>query len=177
MTNVVQFSKQKRPASFGKVLGVAVFAAFISGGAFAWFAPDLRAIETTAGAAVDAVQFGQVGEMPGFELCSGPVRVSCVVDGDTFWQDGVKIRIADIDTPEISQPQCASEAELGARATRRLLELLNAGPYELASWENRDADKYGRKLRVVMRGGQSIGDQLVSEGLARTWTGRREPWC
>lgn len=63
------------------------------------------------------------------------------------------MRIADIDTPEVSAPKCASEAELGTRPTRRLLELLNAGPYELASWENRDADKYGRKLRVVMRGG------------------------
>ena len=25
--------------------------------------------------------------------------------------------------------------------------------------------------------GEKVGDQLVSEGLARTWTGRREPWC
>ncbi len=31
-------------------------------------------------------------------------RRTCVVDGDTIWLEGVKIRIADIDTPEISQP-------------------------------------------------------------------------
>ena len=99
------------------------------------------------------------------------------MDGDTFWLDGVKIRIADIDTPEISGPRCDYEYELGMRATHRLVELLNAGPFELRTIGSRDEDRYGRKLRVVMRGGRSLGDQLVSEGLARTWTGRREPWC
>ena len=38
-----------------------------------------------------------------FAVC-GMVRRTCVVDGDTIWLEGVKIRIADIDTPEISQP-------------------------------------------------------------------------
>lgn len=84
MTNVVQFSKQKRPASFGKVLVVAVSAAFISGGAFAWFALDLRALETTAGTAIAAVQVGRTREAPSFELCSGSVRINCVVDGDNL---------------------------------------------------------------------------------------------
>ena len=112
-----------------------------------------------------------------FELCDQSPRISCVVDGDTFWLEGVKIRIADIDTPEISQPQCSAEYELGMEATYRLLELLNAGPFELQQVGSRDEDQYGRKLRVIIRDGHSIGDQLVSEGLARTWSGRREPWC
>jgi endonuclease YncB( thermonuclease family) len=55
-------------------------------------------------------------------------------------------------------------------------ELLRQGPFELQP-VGEDEDRYGRKLRVVTRGGRSLGDQLVSEGLARTWTGRREPWC
>ncbi|MFM6829081.1 MAG: thermonuclease family protein [Novosphingobium sp.] len=105
------------------------------------------------------------------------MRRTCVVDGDTFWLEGDKIRIADIDTPEVSRPQCASEKALGDRATNRLISLLNEGPFELSSTGNRDVDQYGRKLRVVTRNGRSLGDQLVSEGLARTWTGRREPWC
>ena len=41
----------------------------------------------------------------------------------------------------------------------------------------RDQDRYGRKLRIVTRGGESLGEMLVAEGLAREWTGRREPWC
>lgn len=113
---------------------------------------------------------------PYFVICES-VRDTCVVDGDTFWLEGTKIRIADIDTPEISEPKCASERALGEKAKHRLRELLNSGRFQLMAWENRDEDKYGRKLRVVMRDGRSIGDQLVSEGLARTWTGRRQPWC
>ena len=98
-----------------------------------------------------------------------------VIDGDTFRYGGEKIRIADIDTPEL-RGRCAYEKELAARATRRLAMLLAAGPFQLDPVE-RDEDRYGRKLRIVTRGGRSIGDQLVSEGLARTWSGRREPWC
>lgn len=98
-----------------------------------------------------------------------------VIDGDTFRYGGEKIRIADIDTPEV-RGRCAYETELAARATERLAALLAAGPFQLEPVE-RDEDRYGRKLRIVTRGGRSIGDQLVSEGLARTWSGRREPWC
>jgi len=99
-----------------------------------------------------------------------------VVDGDTFWYQGEKIRVADIDTPEV-QGRCPYETRLAARATRRTGELLREGPFELEAIGGRDEDRYGRKLRVVTRGGRSLGDQLVAEGLARTWTGRREPWC
>jgi micrococcal nuclease len=101
----------------------------------------------------------------------------CVIDGDTFFFAGEKIRIADIDAPETGGAQCANEAELGARATSRLQELLNEGPFELRGYQSRDTDRYGRKLRVVVRDGRSIGDTLVAEGLARRWSGRRLPWC
>lgn len=111
-----------------------------------------------------------------FAVC-GMVRRTCVVDGDTFWLEGVKVRIADIDTPEISEPRCDAEYALGIRARDRLLDLLNEGPFTLSPVGTRDEDQYGRKLRVVLRDGVSLGDRLVAEGLARTWTGRREPWC
>ena len=106
----------------------------------------------------------------------GFVRVTCVVDGDTFWLDGTKYRIADVNTPETSSPQCAREAELGRRATQRLAELLNAGPFTLSSID-RDEDQYGRKLRIVSRDGQSLGLTLVAEGLAHEWQGYRQGWC
>lgn len=107
-------------------------------------------------------------------LCPAGPRDNCVVDGDTFWLAGEKIRIADIDTPEVSQPKCAAEKALGERAKRRLLALLNAAPYEI---RRTGTDRYGRTLGVVVNARGSIGDQLVREGLARTWSGRREPWC
>ena len=118
----------------------------------------------------------QAGAVRAFAVC-GMIRETCVVDGDTIWLEGVKIRIADIDTPEISSPQCDAEYERGIRARDRLVVLLNKGAFELRPIGSRDEDQYGRKLRVVMRDGRSLGDQLVGEGLARPWTGRREPWC
>lgn len=111
-----------------------------------------------------------------YPLCSSAVRRHCVVDGDTFYTAKDKIRIADIDAPETHPPRCAEEADLGDRATNRLAQLLSKGSFELVS-AGRDEDRYGRKLRIVMRDGRSIGDMLVSEGLARTWTGGRQPWC
>lgn len=98
-----------------------------------------------------------------------------VIDGDTFDYQGERIRIADIDTPEV-RGRCPEERAQAARATQRLRALLASGPFELVR-NGRDEDRYGRKLRVVVRDGRSIGDVLVAEGLARTWTGRRELWC
>ena len=111
-----------------------------------------------------------------FDRCSGPVRVNCVVDGDTFWMDGDKIRIADLNAPEISSPKCASEARLGARATDALIAQLNAGPFALESID-RDEDRYGRKLRRVTRGGESVGEAMVGAGVARWYGEGRRGWC
>jgi endonuclease YncB( thermonuclease family) len=109
-----------------------------------------------------------------------PVQVTDavrVIDGDTFDTGGIRVRVADIDTPEV-RGRCAYETALAARATARMRTLLAAGAFELRPLaDGRDEDVYGRKLRIVTRGGRSLGDVLVAEGLARTWSGRREPWC
>ncbi|TCN28638.1 nuclease-like protein [Sinorhizobium americanum] len=136
--------------------------------------------------------FGGAGNLPGlpavaktpvadsssaaFSICGDGRHVNCVVDGDTFWFQGEKIRIADIDTPELSPPRCEAERIKGEAAKARLLTLLNAGAFSLsAGW--RDEDKYGRKLRTVSRSGHSLGSTLVDEGLARRWDGARHGWC
>jgi endonuclease YncB( thermonuclease family) len=127
------------------------------------------------GGAVHIDEPGQVSTT--FSRCSRGQKDACVVDGDTFKYQGVTIRIEDIDTPETHRPRCQYEADLGARATTRLKELLNAGPFEVVHDGGRDEDRYGRKLRVVERGGRSLGQVLVDEGLARPWEGRRRSWC
>lgn len=111
-----------------------------------------------------------------FKLCGDRRRANCVVDGDTFWFRRQKIRIADIDAPELSPPRCAEERQKGEAAKRRLLELLNRGPFSMTIGM-RDEDRYGRKLRTVTRDGQSLGEVLVDKGLARRWSGGRRPWC
>jgi len=122
-------------------------------------------------AALEPAAIVRVGERAALAP-SGAVRV---IDGDTFDYGGDRIRIADIDTPEL-RSRCAEEKRLATAATVRLRALLAAGPFELVR-AGRDQDRYGRKLRVVVRHGRSLGDMMVAEGLARTWTGRREPWC
>nr|WP_277998473.1 thermonuclease family protein [Sphingomonas liriopis] len=112
-----------------------------------------------------------------FGRCGRGAVGDCVVDGDTFRLAGEKVRIADIDTPETHPPRCAREARLGERATERLRDLLNAGPVTLAAYK-RSHDRYGRRLAVVTRGGVSLGETLVAEGLARRYDGGpRRGWC
>ncbi len=111
-----------------------------------------------------------------FALCAEAPRTTCVVDGDTFWLAGEKIRIADINAPETHGAACTAERERGEAATRRLIVLLNAGAFEMQPGA-RDRDRYGRLLRTVVRGGRSLGGQLVAEGLAEPWRGRRSNWC
>lgn len=111
-----------------------------------------------------------------FALCHSGGGTDCVVDGDTFWFGGEKYRIADIDTPETHPARCAEEARLGNAATARLRAWMNAGTFSMES-AGRDTDRYGRKLRVVTRGGTSVGAVLIDEGLARPWEGKRRSWC
>ena len=57
-------------------------------------------------------------------ICGTGKRITCIVDGDTFWLDRVKYRIADIDTPEVDHAHCLAERALGLKATRRLAEIM-----------------------------------------------------
>lgn len=111
-----------------------------------------------------------------FGLCPTGGGHNCVVDGDTIWLAGQNIRIADIDAPETHEPRCSAEQVLGDRATRRLRNLVNSGTISLQGID-RDSDSYGRKLRIVLVDGKSVGDTLVEEGLARWYEGGRRSWC
>lgn len=112
-----------------------------------------------------------------FGVCGQGRRINCVVDGDTLYVHGDKIRLSDINTPELFSPQCGREAQLAAQAQQRLTQLLNQGPIEIKSTFGRDEDVYGRKLRKITRDGKSLGDILVAEGLAHKWRGYKQSWC
>jgi micrococcal nuclease len=144
----------------------------------------LPVLTVAAWTAVAAYGYALYGPQPvgliapaSYTLCSQGRGVNCVIDGDTVIVRGVTIRVEDIDAPETIQAKCASEASLGKRATNRLVELMNAAPVAAVDDGGRDEDRYGRKLRVLMQNGESLGQRLVREGLARPWTGRRQPWC
>ena len=134
-------------------------------------------------------------EPPGF-LAGEPERVSasfsrcgrgrsfaCVIDGDTFKLGKRRVRIIGIDAPETQHAQCAGEAALGERATARLQQLLNEGPFEMVAPAYRRQDRYGRDLRVIRRARadgttQSIAGEMRESGLAHRYMGGFKPgWC
>lgn len=145
-----------------------------------WNAPDWLGLSP---AAPTSIQSASPTSQPAanlvsaaFSVCSAGKRYTCVVDGDTIWLRGQKIRISDIDTPEVSTPRCEQELQRGMRATHRMVELLNIGPFALEP-ADRAQDRYGRALFRLTRDGTSLGTALVDEGLA-VWYGNGRPdWC
>ena len=108
---------------------------------------------------------------------------ACVIDGDTFKLGDRKIRIADINAPELASPQCPAEAQLAERSTHHLQALLNQAPFEMVANRFDRTDRYGRDLRTLYRTlpngeRQSIGESMTDAGLARTyWGALSREWC
>ena len=100
-----------------------------------------------------------------------------VWDGDSIrlgtTRQSEAVRIFNIAAPEI-EGQCAYETDLALQSKIRLAELLKGQRIEIL---HQGTDRYGRTLAAIRVEGRDVGDILVSEGLARTWAGRREPWC
>ena len=160
--------RRRSSARFGRnELAGTLLAGIVGGLAWTMLPAATSAPAPAAPVAAAATSFG---------FCHRGGGTNCVVDGDTFWMAGEKIRIADIDTPQTHPARCPEEARLGAAATQRLQTLLNSGAVTLHSID-RDTDRYGRKLRRVEVNGRGVGDMLVAEGLARPYRGRRMGWC
>lgn len=112
-------------------------------------------------------------------VCSGGSRhvrgVTCIVDGDTGWENGMKWRLVDKDTPELSRPACNREYRLAVRARDRLLQLM-AGGYVVEP--SGGTGRYGRQLvRIRLSSGEYAGDVLMREGLAQPWPNTGNIWC
>lgn len=115
------------------------------------------------------------------EICSGGHRaerkVTCVVDGDTIWQRGTKMRLLDIDAPETSGAECPREKALGEKAKLRLQELMGEG-YRVSNSGQTDRTSDHRALvRVILRDGRDVGKELIREGLAQPWPNKGNVWC
>jgi len=109
-------------------------------------------------------------------ICRGWARrATCLVDGDTGWENGVKWRLSDVDTPEINSPECSNELQQGLAARDRLQRLMPTG-YTI-NWLGR-ADRYGRQLvSITLQDGRDAGRVLLGEGLGRPFPSGPKPWC
>lgn len=103
---------------------------------------------------------------------------TCVVDGDTLWLDGVKIRLKGFDTPETQTSICGGvyEISLGFRAKDRLIELLNNNSWTI-EYFGRDSTRERRRLATIRIDGQDVGEILIGERFARRWPDGPEFWC
>jgi micrococcal nuclease len=116
-----------------------------------------------------------------------PATVISVVDGDTvkvkvkIWlglYQEVKVRIAEIDAPEISKSKCTKEKELGQQA-KKFLESTLPKDSKVKLTKIRD-DKYGGRVDASLEttDGKDIGQLLKSTGLATPYNGgKKKSWC
>jgi endonuclease YncB( thermonuclease family) len=118
-----------------------------------------------------------VAATPNLTMCSSEPRINCVVDGDTLYLSGTKIRLEGYDTPEPVSNICggAVERELAAKASARLLELLNGNEWTISFTGKKG--NYGRLLATIHIDGRNVGDILIKERLARQWPHGDEFWC
>lgn len=111
-------------------------------------------------------------------ICGSAKRITCVVDGDTIWHQGEKVRLMGFDTPEKKQhAKCKKEQVLAGKATVRLQKILSTGYMTI---ERHGKDRYKRTLAIVRVGGENVGLTLIREGLAYKYNGGKRDrfrWC
>src|SRR5262245_31200133 len=93
--------------------------------------------------------------------------VGRVIDGDTLeLQDGRRVRLVQIDTPELGTGECYSRA-----AASTLRELVPDGSSIRLEADPAlyRVDRYGRILRYVFRGSLNVNLELVRRGAASVW--------
>jgi micrococcal nuclease len=94
-------------------------------------------------------------------------RVGRVVDGDTLaLTDGYRVRLVQIDTPELGSGECYSRA--AAKALGRLTPPGSTVALE-ADPALDQVDQYGRLLRYVHAAGRNVNLELVQAGAATVW--------
>ena len=102
-------------------------------------------------------------------------------DGDTCYVtvDGKnnKIRLLELDTPEISKPKCDEELELGLKARDYINDLIvNASSIEFKT-DYRE-DYFGRILSYLIIDGEDVSAKIVSNNLGVVYDrNNKNDWC
>jgi endonuclease YncB( thermonuclease family) len=99
----------------------------------------------------------------GVTSASAAVQVVRISDGDTLTiSTGEKVRLLQIDTPEISPAEC-----YGPEAHKALISLIGKSPITLESDSvSDDRDRFGRSLRYIKVGNVNLNLKLVEIGAA-----------
>ena len=89
--------------------------------------------------------------------------VASIYDGDTLTlNNGAKVRLLQIDTPELSSGEC-----YGQEARQALIKLVGKSQVTLeGDTASADRDRYGRYLRYIFVGKKNLNLELVKIGAA-----------
>ena len=102
-------------------------------------------------------------------------------DGDTCYVmlngANTKIRLLELDTPEISKPKCEAELELGLKARDYLNNLIdNAATIEFKT--DYEEDYFGRTLSYLIIDGEDVSANIVSKNLGVVYDrDNKTNWC
>lgn len=111
-----------------------------------------------------------------------------IIDGDTLrvrvkgWPKKIadaRLRVKQIDTPEIRHAQCEGERSEGEKAKAHVQALLPVGSKISFVLGAKNTDSFGRYLAdVTLPSGRDFADTLVAAGLAIRYDGGAKPdWC
>jgi endonuclease YncB( thermonuclease family) len=122
-----------------------------------------------------------------------PTDIS-VIDGDTIrvYHEQPNVRLVGFNAPETRRAACEAERQLGAKATRRVRDLVREGDLDFvyvrcscpAGTEGTQACNYGRDCGTLKSHGRDVGAILIEEGLAVPFVcgptrcpKTPRPWC
>jgi endonuclease YncB( thermonuclease family) len=145
------------------------------------FGAVLAAWSTSSAAMKEGVAMMAIPSEP-IGVCHGGNRAgrhaTCIYDGDTGWERGIKWRLLAIDAPELSGAQCQRELSIGLRSRDRLIQLMGGG-YAIHWTDKQDRKgKRGRQLvSIKLADGRDAGQILMQEGIAQPWPNVGNMWC
>ncbi len=102
-------------------------------------------------------------------------------DGDTCYVTykgkNDKVRLLELDTPEISNPKCEQEYALGIDARNFVNNLISEGvSIKFKTKYNRDF--FGRILSYIIVDGENVSKKMVSNGLGVIYDkSNKKDWC
>ena len=102
-------------------------------------------------------------------------------DGDTCYvtvdDEDTKIRLLELDTPEISKPKCDQELQLGLKARDYLNNLiLNASSIVFKT--DYKKDYFGRILTYLIIDGEDVSAKIVTNNLGVVYDrNNKKDWC
>src|SRR5262245_55441471 len=117
-----------------------------------------------------------------------------VLDGDTIqvFHQHPNVRLVGFNAPETRNAACQAEADLGAKATRRLRDLVKLGNLDFSyvrcscpeATQGTFACNYARDCWTLRSNGRDVGSILIEEGLAVPFVSgpphrpqAPRPWC